>query len=126
NAYFQGKVLVQNSVTGASFHDLIMSNDHQGSLSLNMSPDDTALYFIIASMPEIFQDSNPEFQLFSYEMNISLGSTTGISTLETSDSKLEIARYNYLGQSINKNTGGLQIILYEDGTSEKIFLRPNF
>jgi len=28
SAYFQGKVLVLNSVTGASFHDLVMTNDH--------------------------------------------------------------------------------------------------
>jgi hypothetical protein len=120
NSYFQGKVLVQNSQTGASFHDLIMSNDLQGSLSLNVTPEDTALYFIIAAMPEVFQDVNPSFQLFPYEIKISVGTTIGTSEVEISPKK-EIARFNVLGQRVIKNTGGLQIILFDDGTSEKIF-----
>ncbi len=65
NAYFQGKVIVQYNRTGISFHELNMTTDFQSSLSLNVSPTDTALYFLIASMPEIFEHSNPLFQLFN-------------------------------------------------------------
>ncbi len=120
NAYFQGKVIVQNNRTGTSFHDFNMTNDFQGSLSLNVSPTDTALYFIIASMPEIFEDSNPLFQLFNYDMRISTR-ITGISEPEPLKPTLEIARYNFLGQKVNKETEGFQIILYNDGSTKKIF-----
>lgn len=123
-AYFQGKVLVQNSTTGVSFYDLAMSNDLQGSLSLNITPQDTALYFIIASMPEIFQDANPTFQLFPYQIRINIENTTGLSEIVNSKPKSEVARYNYMGQKIHKNVGGYQIILYNDGTSEKTYI-PN-
>ena len=122
-AYFQGKVLVQNSVTGASFHNLVMSNDYQGALTLSLTPSDTAVYFIIASMPEVFEDSEPSFQLFPYEMKISTGNITGISALGISSPKIEIARYNILGQKMDKETGGLQFILYNDGSTEKNFIQ---
>ena len=122
SSYFQGKVLVQNSISGASFHDLIMSNNYQGSLSLSLTPNDTAAYFIIASMPKVFVDANPTFQLFPYQMRIITGTTgileTGISSLP----KIEIARYNILGQKIDKNIGGLQIILYNDASTKKYFI----
>ena len=122
SSYFQGKVLVQNSVTGASFHDLVMSNNYQGSLALNFTPNDTAAYFIIASMPEVFVDANPTFQLFPYQMRIGTGTTgileTGISYLP----KFEIARFNVLGQKIDKNIGGLQLIVYSDRSTEKVFI----
>jgi len=126
NAYFQGKVLLQNSLTGASFHDLIMNNDIQGSISLNVTPEDTTLFFIIASMPEIFQDSNQSFQLFPYEMQISAANTTEIPEIEASSAKLEIARYNLLGQKVNQNDGGFQIILYDNGTTKKTYSRTKY
>ena len=123
SSYFQGKVLVQNSITGASFHDLEMSNNYQGSLALNLTPNDTAAYFIIASMPKIFVDANPTFQLFPYQMRIGAGTTgileTGISSLP----KFEIARYNVLGQKIDNNIGGLQFIVYSDGSTRKFFIQ---
>ena len=126
DAYFQAKVVVQNSNTGASFHDLTMSNDLQGSLSLDLNPEDTTVYFIIASMPEIFQDPNEFFQVFPYEMKISVGNTTEISEIEVPSSKLEIARYNILGQKIEKNIGGFQIILFDDGTTKKVNSKGKF
>ncbi len=122
NAYFQGKVLVQNSVTGASFYDLDMSNDYQGALTLSLTSNDTAVYFIIASMPEVFEDVNIEFQLFPYEMRISKGDVVSISEPENTAPKYELARYNLLGQLIDINYTGLQIILFTDGTTEKVFV----
>ena len=122
SSYFQGKVLVQNSVTGASFHDLIMSNDVQGSLTLNLTPDDTAVYFIIASMPEVFTDNNPTFQYYPYTMRIVNG-PTGIWETNNTLPKTEIMRYNVLGQQINKTDGGLQFIQYSDGSVRKVFIQ---
>lgn len=121
NAFFKGKVVVQNSNTGAAFYDLIMENGIQGLLNLDLNPEDTTVYFIIASMPELFQDTNPQFQLFPYQMRISIGNATGISEIQVSSTKLEIARYNYLGQKIDESKGGFQIILYDDGSTEKVF-----
>jgi hypothetical protein len=120
-AYFQGKVLVKNSVTGASFHDVVMSNDYQGELLLHLTPTDTAAYFVIASMPAIFTDSNATFQLFPYQMNISAVPTTIQNATLATKPKTEVARYNAHGQIITKNTSGLQIVLYNDGSVEKIW-----
>ena len=121
DSYFQGKVLVQNSITGASFYDLVMNNDYQGTLSIELTPNDTAAYFIIGSMPEYFEDYNTSFQLFPYEMKISTGEITGLSEIELSSKRFEVARYNLLGQKVDKNEGGLQFIKYNDNTVRKIF-----
>lgn len=123
DAYFQGKVVVQNSIAGTSFYDLDMSSDVAGSLTLNLTPNDTAVYFIIASMPELFVDNHETFQLFQYQMRISTG-LTGIADYALSATpKYEVARYNVLGQQIDKNTDGLQFILYSDGSSKKCFIQ---
>jgi len=126
DAYFQGKVIVQNSNDGASFYDLNMTNDLEGSLSLDVSDQDTTLYFIICSMPEVFQDNNGDFQKFPYEMKISVDNATEIAEIESSLSRQEIARYNIMGQKIDKNTAGLQIILFDDGTTKKVFSKGIF
>lgn len=70
SSHFRAKVIVKNSLTGTSYHDLIMTNNQEGALTLNVTPNDTALFFVITSMPEVFEDSNPTFQLFPYEMRI--------------------------------------------------------
>ena len=44
-----------------------MANNYQGSLEINLVNTDTEVFFIIASMPEIFEDNNEEYQTFSYE-----------------------------------------------------------
>jgi hypothetical protein len=121
-SYFQGKVLVQNSSTGASFYDLTMSNTTQGYLTLNLTPDDTEVYFIIAAMPEVFDDANTTFQLFPYQMRIGEGalgiSETGVSYFP----KIELARHNLLGQKVDKSDGGLQFVQYSDGSTEKVLI----
>jgi hypothetical protein len=120
-SYFQAKVVVKNSAGEATFYDVPMNNDWNGSLSLNLITSDTNVYFIVASMPEVFEDSNADFQRFPYEIRIS-NTVLGIAGFENEDSeKIEIGRYNFIGQKINKNTSGLQIILYSDGTNKKIY-----
>ncbi|MFT4537448.1 MAG: hypothetical protein ACI9P5_004833 [Saprospiraceae bacterium] len=119
SAYFQGKLLVQNSVSGASFYDLDMTDNVQGSLSLSLTPQDTAIYYIVASTPQVFVDANPSFQRFPYEMRITLGALTGITEMGSNIIKEEVARFNLLGQQVKKGDGGVQVILYNDGTTEK-------
>ena len=121
NSFFQGKVLVKSSVSGDSFYDLDMMDDYQGSLSLALTPDDTEVYFIIAAMPEVFEDDNPTFQLFPYMMKIELGESTPVSNIDAALEKVEVARFNLLGQKIESRVEGFQIILYEDGSVEKVY-----
>ena len=109
-----------------SFYDVPMNNDWEGSFSLDLTTSDVEVYFIIASMPEVFEDSNADFQLFPYEIRIS-NMVLSIGGFENEDSKkIEVGRYNFIGQKINKNTTGLQIILYSDGTSKKIYKQYNY
>ena len=62
-----------------------------------------------------------DFQLFPYEIRIS-NMVLGISDFEIEESKkIEVGRYNFIGQKINQNTSGLQIILYSDGSYKKIY-----
>ncbi len=121
-AFFQGKILVQNSVTGASFHDVVMTNSTQGSLTLNLQSTDTAVHFIIANMPEIFTDPNPTFQLFPYQMRISKSFPASVTNTVLPTQKIEVARYNMLGQKITVADKGLQIIQYNDGSARKVFI----
>jgi hypothetical protein len=72
-AYFQGKILVKNSLSGARFYDIDMLNDTAGSLTVEVTPADTAMYFIVASMPETFTGID---QVFQYCINIERGATS--------------------------------------------------
>ena len=120
SAHFRGKVVVLNSGGGASFHDLGMANALDGSLTLTVGPADTALCFIVASMPEKFRDDNPVFQVFPYEMQV----LTGLVAVEEAFPNgpgLERARYGVLGQPVQEGTKGLQFILYEDGSVRKVW-----
>ena len=121
-AYFQGQVVVINAVTGTTFHNLDMMNDFEGSLTLSLTPDDTEIYFIIASMPEVFEDTHADFQLFPYEMRITKGDVNAIAEINPSSTKYEVGRYNLLGERINDNTNGMQIIKFNDGSSQKVFV----
>ncbi len=123
SAYFQGIILVQNSVTGASYHDVVMTNSTQGSVSLQLTANDTAVYFIVACMPEYFVDANATFQLFPYQMRITKGAATAINSYTMPSQKQEVARYNMMGQKVNIDEKGLQIIQYNDGSARKVFLQ---
>lgn len=78
-SFFQGKVLVKNTNGQSEFYDLQMTNSHQGSISIDVESSDSEIYFIIVSMPDVFEDVNAEFQQFSYEIQITN------SALSTSD-----------------------------------------
>jgi hypothetical protein len=46
----------------------------------------------------------------------------GTSELENSRKQTELARYNFLGQKIGKKTSGLQLVVYDDGSTKKVFV----
>ena len=56
-------------------------------------------------------------------MRISEGTTGILETGISSVPKFEIARYNLLGQKIEKNIGGLQFIVFSDGNIKKVFIQ---
>ncbi len=117
-SYFQGKIIVQNTEIGTSFHDLEMDSDQEGSIILNLTPEDTSVYFIVASMPEIFTDVE---QVYSYEIKISKGILgLGDFNLNSTPKKI-IGRYDLLGRMVSEKYDGIQIILYNDGSSKKIY-----
>ena len=119
-SFFQGKLVVKNTMTGTSFYDLSNSGESLQSLAnFELSANDTEVFLIVASMPEIFQDNNSSFQLFPYEIQITKGNTTGLQ--EHNADIHEIRRCNLLGQSVDKEDGGFQIISYSNGTTQKIF-----
>lgn len=124
SSHFGGKILVQNSVSGASFYDLEMMNKYQGSYALNASSTDTAIYFIIASMPEIFEDVNPSFQLFRYHMKIETNPES-IHPIQENFNRTEVARFNMLGQPVQSDAKGIQIIYFKDGTRKRIINLEN-
>lgn len=117
-AYFDGRIVVKGD-GGTTFHNLDMSSDFQGSLTLALTPADTAIFFIIGAMPEIFEDTNPTFQRFGYEMQISTG-TAGIVDNQSSVIKKEVSRYNVMGVKVDQNYQGVQIILFNDGSTQKV------
>ena len=125
NSYFQGQVLVQGDNGDTRFENMSMEDDQEGSLVIDVTPADTAIYLIIASMPEIFGDSGSDFQTFSYEIRISEQTVSAVST-PGSKARIEVARYNLLGQQVNKEYRGIQLILYNDHSLEKsIYLKED-
>ena len=73
-AYFKARVLVRNNTQDSSyFVDVPMSSDWDGSLTLPVSAQEDELFFIVASMPNVFEDNGLEFQLFNYEIRIANG-----------------------------------------------------
>jgi len=74
SAYFEAMVVVQ-STTGSSFFPLNMVNNTEGSLTLGLSPNDTAAYFVIAAMPEVFSGTGTT-KVFPYNAQIYTGVTS--------------------------------------------------
>ena len=66
-SHFRGKVLVKNAYEESRIYDLQMQTETQGSLVLEVLPADTALYFIVGSLPEAFSGSE---QLFPYMISV--------------------------------------------------------
>lgn len=118
DSYFQGKVIVENTETGTLFYDLDKSSDIESSLSIDLTPEDTTIYFIVASMPEFFTDVE---QVYSYEMRITKG-ILGLDDFQLNPNpKNIIGRFDMLGRRITKDYKGIQILLFDDGSSKKIY-----
>jgi hypothetical protein len=119
-SYFQGKLVIKNDITGTVFYDLSnFGGSLQSLTNFELSANDTEVFLIVASMPEIFQDNNSSFQLFPYEVRITKGSISGLEELNAD--VYEIQRCNLMGQKVTKDAGGFQIIRYSNGTSQKVF-----
>lgn len=109
--YFKGQLVVQNSISGTTFHDLDMTSAHDGSFQLDVTETDTSIYFIVASMPEVFTGMD---QLYGYEMQVTKG-ITGIADRILVGAAKEIGRVDLLGRPVSKEDRGVQFILYDNG-----------
>ena len=96
---FIGKVLFQFEDGSAGFHDLEMDSAQQGSFILDSTLNETAVYLIIASVPELF--TNVE-QTFSYEIQITKGVLVINQNNESDVTRTLINRYDILGREVNK------------------------
>ena len=115
-AYFHGMIVVVNNNTGTSFHELNYQNGLAGRLALTLSPDDEEVYFILASMPEHFENVD---QRFGYDMRISQ-LYTGIEDIKPYASRKVIGRYDLLGRPMLEEASGVQLIQYDDGSFRKV------
>ena len=105
--------------TGASFHHVAMSSDLEGSLSLTLAPEDTAAFFIIASMPEAFTNVN---QKFTYRMKIDKD-VVGIEDALPQEAPEVVGRWNLLGQPVSASFRGIQVVKFSDGSRRKYLVR---
>ncbi|MAZ73063.1 MAG: hypothetical protein CMC70_07925 [Flavobacteriaceae bacterium] len=119
DSFFQGKVLVQDVDGNAQFYDVPMLNEQEGSFFLEVSENDTAIYLIVASVPETFTDVE---QTYGYEVNITKGAVLGVpeNDMRTTPPKV-IARYDLLGRKVLENYVGIQIVKFDDGSVKKIY-----
>ncbi|MEM7036575.1 MAG: hypothetical protein AAF570_06295 [Bacteroidota bacterium] len=117
SAWFAGQVVVQNAQTGVSFHNLNMSNSLDGDLTLSLTPDDTTVYFIVASMPTVFTGVD---QIFRYDMEIEKGAILNLDDQISGAAPQIISRHNLLGQEVSADFKGVQLLRYDNGRVRKI------
>lgn len=120
-AYFQGKVLVKDIWGNATFYDVLMTSNTEGSVTVDVQHDDSEIYFIIASMPNYFEEINDQFQQFPYQMRISenalgvLENDLGfikaypnpvqkMVVIKATEEIKELTIYSLLGQTVISNT----------------------
>lgn len=116
---FKAKILIENSKHGSRFINMPMENAYQGWVAIEHAIGDTAIYLIIASVPEIFQDVNSAFQTFSYEIEI-LAFVTATEDLPKINTTKVIQRFNLLGQVVEEDYPGVQVLLYDDRSVKKV------
>jgi len=69
-------------------------------------------------MPEFFTNVD---QLFSYELNITKGLLGNNDHMMDQPIKKIIGRFDLLGREISEDVEGIQFIIYDDGSSKKIY-----
>lgn len=79
-AFFETRVLIQNRLTGARFLEPDMyNNDVTGTLRVHVTPDDTAIFLNVVSVPETFTDIA---QIFGYRVRIHKGTAEPLPALD--------------------------------------------
>lgn len=77
--HFEGLVVVKNDEGEMTTYPLTMTDSQVGWVSIDISSSDVEIYFIVASMPDVY-DSVENY--YSYEARISTGETSGLTDLE--------------------------------------------
>lgn len=119
DAVFMGKIVVQNSYTPTQFYDLEMLSTLEGSYLLNTTANDTAVYLIVAAVPETFTSVT---QTYGYDIQITKGAILGVDENMNYKPKPELLqRFDILGRVIPESYKGIQIEIYDDGSVKKVF-----
>jgi len=118
---FMGRLLVQNSNGDSTFYDLPMTDDWNGTISLELTPEDEIVYFIVGSVPDVFEDVESSFELYPYQMRITKGVLGIDAILGQAEPAILIGRFNLLGQRVEENYSGIQILMFNDGSTKKIY-----
>ncbi|MCH2046535.1 MAG: T9SS type A sorting domain-containing protein, partial [Saprospiraceae bacterium] len=97
SSYFEGFLVIQNSISGTSITPLNIMNNQESNLSVNLTSQDTIVYFVVVSMPEVYEGVE---KLFSYEARISTGAITGMETPLNNQPKFSIGPNPALDKTI--------------------------
>ena len=100
DSYFEGMIVVQSGLSGTTMYPLTATNAQESSLTIDLTHRDTTVYFVIASMPEVYEGAE---KLFSYEVLIETGLATGVKSVHH-DSKFE------LGSNPARNVTSIQLV----------------
>lgn len=118
DAFFDAILVVRNQESGVSFYDFDMDSHLQGSFTYDAKPNDLSMKLVITSMPEVFTDVS---QIFLYELKVDRDPIISSLAVTLQENKKVVARFNILGQPVDPNFLGLQILVFEDGTSKIVF-----
>ena len=69
-SHFKAKVLVRNKSGANTIHDISLSNNRTGAISIDIAASDHEIYLVITSVPDKMRDDRVEFQTYSYRVNI--------------------------------------------------------
>lgn len=79
---FRGKLLIRNDIFGTRFYDLPMIDDTEGSITLQVTGDDSEIFFLVISVPDVFTDVEETYgyQICIEKETSSVGSSMEISS----------------------------------------------
>lgn len=97
--YFQGRVVKLNESGDISYSALEMSNDQDGSLTLEVEPSDTTLYFVVTAMADWYDHDD----LYPYKVRIEKGASSSCPEV------LSIAEYEPIQFGPNPTSANINV-----------------
>ncbi|MFT5821290.1 MAG: hypothetical protein ACI8ZM_002542 [Crocinitomix sp.] len=85
--HFEGLVVIKNDAGETTTYPLIMMTSQTGWISIDMASSDVEAYFIVASMPDVYEGVE---NYYSYEARISTGDVSELMAFEFGNLKASI------------------------------------